>query len=233
MMPYEFKPGVSADRVSAQEGYDRWSEIYDSEDNSLIALDEQFTPPLLGDVTALQVVDLGCGTGRVSLRLAGAGAQVTAVDFSEGMVEKARSKPAWSRVRFISHDLSKPLPFPDAAFDRVVSALVLEHLSNLDLYFRECKRICRPDGCIIHSTMHPAMFLRGVSAHFTDPATGRDVAPASLPYQISDFVMAATRAGLKINHLSEHAVDEALAARSRRAEKYLHWPMLLVMRLKP
>jgi hypothetical protein len=43
--------------------------------------------------------------------------------------------------------------------------------------------------------------------------------------------MAATRAGLIVSEMSEHAVDEALAARLERARRYLGWPMLLLMRL--
>ena len=45
--------------------------------------------------------------------------------------------------------------------------------------------------------------------------------------------MAAVRAGLHLDHISEHAVDDALAARSPRAAKYLGWPMLLMMRFQP
>ena len=76
------------------------------------------------------------------------------------------------------------------------------------------------------------MMLLGLSARFVDPRTGRETRPQSHPNQISDFVMAAMRAGLTIDHLSEHAVDDALAARSPRAAKYLGWPMLLLMRLR-
>src|SRR2546430_6692337 len=49
---------------------------------------------------------------------------------------------------------------------------------------------------------------------------------ASHPHQLSDYVMAAERAGFSFDHLSEHAVDEALAGRLERARRYLGWPML-------
>src|SRR5947208_2933973 len=64
------------------------------------------------------------------------------------------------------------------------------------------------------------------------PCAWRPPAPAS-PHQIADYVMAAVKAGLDLDHLSEHAVDAALAARSPRACKYLGWPLLLLMRLAP
>jgi hypothetical protein len=50
---------------------------------------------------------------------------------------------------------------------------------------------------------------------------------------MSDYVMAATRAGLVFEQLSEHSVSEELAHRFERARKYVGWPMLLLMRLSP
>ncbi len=218
--------------VPTREGYDRWADIYDAEDNALIALEEPRVVELLGGVANLDIADLGAGTGRHAVRLAAAGARVTAVEFSEGMIEKARAKPGADRIDFIQHDLAKPLPLTDQSFDRVLSCLVLEHITNLDLFFSECRRICRPSGFILLSAMHPAMLLRGISARFTDPATGREVRPKSHPHQISDYLTAALRAGLHLDHISEHAVDDAQAARSPRAAKYLGWPMLVMMRFQ-
>ncbi|MEE9211370.1 MAG: class I SAM-dependent methyltransferase [Phycisphaeraceae bacterium] len=223
------------DALPTRAGYDRWAEIYDEEDNPLIALEEPWLERLLGDVAGLAIIDIGCGTGRHALRWAAAGASVTAVDFSDGMLAKARTKPGAQAVRFVRHDLAQRLPFDDAAFDRVTCCLVLDHIRDLDHLFGEMARICRPDGFVVVSVMHPAMMLRGVQARFTDPTTGRQMQPASAPNQISSYVTAAIGAGLRIDHISEHAVDDVLAARSPRARKYLGWPMLLLllMRLIP
>jgi malonyl-CoA O-methyltransferase len=220
-----------AEPLSTQAGYDRWADVYDEEDNPLIALEAPRTAALLGDVRGLEVVDLGCGTGRHALRMVAEGARVTAIDFSAPMTDRAAQKTGWSDVRLISHDLMRPLPLADRAFDRVLCALVLDHIAELPAFFGECGRICRPDGFIVVSVMHPAMMLRGVQAHFTDPTTGREVRPASVPNQLSDYVMGVVRAGLRIEHLGEHAVDADLASRHARAAKYLGWPMLLLMRL--
>ena len=75
------------------------------------------------------------------------------------------------------------------------------------------------------------MMLKGIQARFHDPATGAEVRPESVPNQISTYVTAAVNAGLNIAHISEHAVDEQLAAQAPRAEKYFGWPMLLMMKL--
>lgn len=217
--------------VSTQEGYDLWSEFYDSDGNPLVLLEEPRVAELLGDVRGLKVLDVGCGTGRHTVRLAQAGAQVTGMDFSAGMLAKARSKPGAELASFVEHDLAQRFGFEDRSFDRVICCLVLDHIHELRAFFGELGRVCRADGFIVCSVMHPAMMLKGVQARFHDPNTGAEVRPASAPNQISDYVMGILQAGLRIEHLSEHAVDADLAAQAPRAEKYNGWPMLLMMKL--
>ncbi len=208
--------------LPAREGYDRWAALYDQKANPLIELKQREIARLLGDVRGLAVADLGCGTGRTAVALAERGAQVTAVDFSEGMLAQARSRPGAGRVRFLVHDLEKPLPLGTDSVDRVLCSLALEHVEGLDAAFREMARICRPDGRVVIMEMHPAMLLKGVSAHFHDPKTGRDIRPKSVGHQISDFVMGAVRAGLAIEEMKEF-VDQG---------KHAGWPLLLTLRLR-
>jgi malonyl-CoA O-methyltransferase len=219
--------------VPTRAGYDRWAELYDGEDNPLVLLEERYIGSLVGDIAGLALADIGCGTGRHALRWAASGARVTAVDFSEAMLRHARAKAGADAVTFVHHDLAERLPLKSAAFDRVCCCLVLDHIAELNGFFRELRRLCRPGGCVIISVMHPAMSLRGVQARFIDPGTGRRISLASHPHQMSDYLMAAVRAGLHLEHVSEHAADAALAARSPRARKYLVCPMLLMMKLVP
>ena len=216
---------------SVQEGYNRWAEVYDGDGNPLQAIEEPRVRAAIGAVTGLRVLDLGCGTGRHALWMAARGAAVTAVDFSQGMLTEARRKPAADKVQFLVHDLHEPLPFADASFDLIVSGLVLEHLRDLGQFFAEARRVLRPHGRAIVSAMHPAMFLRGAQARFTDPVSGQKVQPGSLPHQISDFVMAALRARFRLAALGEYAPDERLAAAHPRAQKYVGWPMLVLLEL--
>jgi malonyl-CoA O-methyltransferase len=223
------------EHVSTRAGYDRWSSIYDGEDNPLVALETPVVEQLLGRVAGLSIADVGCGTGRHALVLAAGGAEVTALDFSEGMLARARQKvraAGLQRITFLQHDLLQPLPLPDAGFDRVLCCLVLDHVPEPQRLFAELGRICKLDGAVIVSVMHPALMLKGIQARFVDPETGSEIRPESCPNQISDYVMGALRAGLRIESMSEHVVDAALAARCPRAHKYLGWPMLLAMKLK-
>jgi malonyl-CoA O-methyltransferase len=193
--------------VPTRVGYDRWAEVYDDEDNPLVLLEQKLIGPLAGEVAGLTVADIGCGTGRHALRWAAAGARVTALDFSTAMLKRARAKPGAEAVTFIHHDLAEPFPLESAAFDRVFCCLVLDHIAVLDEFFRQLRRLCRPSG--------------------------HRISPAGHTHQMSDYLMAAVHAGLKLEHISEHAADAALAAHSPRAGKYLGWPMLLMMKLVP
>lgn len=215
-----------------RDGYDRWAPVYDHDGNPLPALEEPHVRRALGDVRGCRVLDLGCGTGRHTAWLAGAGAHVTAADFSEKMLERARRKVRRTDVRFVVHDLHEPLPFGDASFDGVVSGLVLEHLRDLDGFFREARRVLTLRGRAVVSAMHPAMFLRESRARFTDPQTGEVVAPGSVPHGLGDFVMATVRAGLALTDVGEYAPNAVFVRQYPRAASYEGWPMLVVLAME-
>jgi len=216
---------------SVRGGYDRWAAVYDHDGNALVGLEGPAVRSAVGEVQGLDVLDLGCGTGRHALWLAEEGAIVTAVDFSLGMLAEAHRKPGAEAIRFVVHDLHEPLPFA-ADFDRIVSGLVLEHLAELDFFFAEARRVLRPGGWAVISGMHPAMFLRGAQARFTDPESGEKIQPGSLPHTIGDFVMAAVRAGFRLSDVAEIAPDAEFAEHCPRAAKYVDWPMLVVLSLE-
>jgi len=157
------------DLLSTKAGYDRWAEIYDGDDNPLVALEEPWVDRLLGDVRGLTVADVGCGTGRHAIRLAKAGAAVHALDFSDGMLARARAKAGDLNIVFHVHELAKPLPYPDETFDRVLCGLVIDHIADLIGLFREMRRVCRPSGFVVISVMHPAMMLRGSAGPIQRP----------------------------------------------------------------
>ena len=212
-----------------REGYDRWSPIYDHDLNPLPALEEPVVRAAAGEVKGLRVLDLGCGTGRHTVWLAQGGAHVTAVDFSEGMLAQARQKLGAHAVRWLVHDLHQALPFENGEFDLIVNGLVLEHLNNFVAFFVEMRRVLKPRGRAIISTLHPAMFLRGSQARFTDPETGEVIQPGSIAHTFGEMVLAPLRAGFELADIAELSPTAEFAARFPRAEKYIGWPMLVVM----
>jgi malonyl-CoA O-methyltransferase len=232
IMPLHDRGERDYEVVPVREGYDRWSEVYDAGNNALLVVEEPVVDDLLGEISGRSVLDLGTGTGRHAIRLAAAGAQVTAVDLSPGMLAKAQAKEGAETVTWLQHDMAEPLPFVDGCIERVVCALVLEHVPELVPAFREMRRVCAPEGLGVITCMHPAMMLRGVLAHFADPVTGRDVQPRSVPHEIADFVNAAIDGGWTIDRMVERPVNEALLGHVPRMDRHLGWPLLLALRLR-
>jgi SAM-dependent methyltransferase len=64
------------------------------------------------------------------------------------------------RIRSVMADLDEPLPFPDAALDRVVSVNVAEHLANPRAHVADCYRVLRPGGLLVlaHSDWDTTLF---------------------------------------------------------------------------
>ena len=145
------------------------------------------------------------------------------------MLSKARRKEEAEAVRFVIHNHHEPLPFKQGEFDLVVSGLVLEHLTVLNEFFVKIYQVLKPSGCAVVSAMHPAMFLRDSQAQFTDPQSGEVIRPGSLSHQVSEMLMAGVNAKFYLAAVNEYAPDREFAKPYPRAEKYVGWPMLIMM----
>ncbi len=218
--------------LELESGYNLWASIYDEEQNPLITLEEPVVRGWIADPATLRVADVGCGTGRHSTWLAGAGALVDAYDCSAGMMAKAREKLAGAGVRFHEYKLPTPLPAVDDTFDVALLALVADHLEDLTTPLREIRRVVKPGGRVVVTVLHPAMNLLGVTARFTDPDSGREVRVRAFEHTFGDYVTAVLGAGLNIDEIVERNATAEIAQCVPRMEKYVGWPLLLAMCLR-
>ncbi len=103
---------------------------------------------ILGQPNA-QALDLCCGTGDMAFALqrrAGRqGAQITGVDFSHAMLERAVSKSGARNLHWIEADALQ-LPFPDNQFDLVTAAFGFRNLADYNAGLCEILRVLRPGG---------------------------------------------------------------------------------------
>lgn len=92
-------------------------------------------------------LDAACGTGAVALRAARAGADVTGLDLAPALIETARRKAVAEDldVTFEVGD-AEDLPYEDASFDVVVSAIGTMFAPDHQAVARELARVCRPGG---------------------------------------------------------------------------------------
>jgi len=98
----------------------------------------------------LKILDVGCGTGEISLLLAEMGHQITGIDLSDKMLSIARSKAKASQLsaQFVKGD-AESLKFDDESFDTVINRHLLWTLPHPDLALLEWKRILRNEGQVV------------------------------------------------------------------------------------
>lgn len=193
--------------MDVRNGYNLWSETYDTVENKTRDLDEKATQQLLSDVSFSKVLELGCGTGKNTQWLAEKATHVTAVDFSEEMIKKAKEKITADNIDFIIADIKQPLPFSDSSFNLVTCNLVLEHIQNLQPVFSEVSRVLTDTGKFFISELHPMKQYEGSKARFThNMSVGKDAKDVVLDcfvHHTSDFYNCAISNNFQCTFLDE------------------------------
>lgn len=104
---------------------------------------------LLGK-TNLRIIDIGCGTGWMSERLAPFG-HVTATDLADEVLQRARARAP--HIDFLSGDFMQ-LPFERECFDVAVSLEVLSHVADQPGFMRRVGDLLRPGGYLMLATQN-------------------------------------------------------------------------------
>lgn len=119
---------------------------------------EPFTGQFCADAVALAeitpgltLLDVATGPGAVALAAARAGAQVTAIDFSQAMVDRVAARAGDLAVRALRMD-GQALDLPDASFDRVCSVFGVPLFPDWRAGLREIARVLRPGGIAVVAT---------------------------------------------------------------------------------
>ena len=187
--------------MSIQAAYDAWSATYDDDANVTKELDARVTRETLGRLAAQCVLELGCGTGKNTAFLAERFAHVTAVDFSNGMLARARAQVAADNVAFVAADITARWPCNQASIDLATINLVLEHVADLPAIFQEAARVLRPDGHLFVCELHPFRQYLGSQARFE--RAGETTRIDAFLHHVSDYLSAANAAGFALLELRE------------------------------
>ena len=114
----------------------------------------------------MRVLDLGCGAGHASFRIAPHVGEITAYDLSPEMLEvvaKSAAERGLANLR-TERGRAEKLPFADASFDAVVSRYSAHHWGDLDAALRETARVLKPGGLAAFiDTVSPGQPLRSSS----------------------------------------------------------------------
>jgi 2-polyprenyl-3-methyl-5-hydroxy-6-metoxy-1,4-benzoquinol methylase len=130
---------------------------------------------LLAPRPGRRYLDIACGNGLTSRRLAALGAQVTAFDFSANLIELARSRPnPGSRIEYHVVDATDEaalLTLGEGQFEAALCNMALFDMAELDPLFRLLPKLLQPDGMFVFSITH----LPGKRSRFAQPASAPNI----------------------------------------------------------
>lgn len=109
------------------------------------------------ELTGLNIVDLGSGTGKNANYLASLGNTVTGIEIATNAIDmaEARANEEGVTVMYLHRSFGEPLPFPDHSIDLILDIMSSNSLNEAEraLYLTEAHRILKPGG---------HMFFRGL-----------------------------------------------------------------------
>jgi malonyl-CoA O-methyltransferase len=183
--------------------YDEWAPTYDSARNPTRDLNSAVLREQPFDPAGKSVLEIGCGTGLNTGWLAQA-EHVLAVDFSRGMLHRARIRVTNDNVRFVEGDITEPWRFVEGLFDLIVANLILEHIRDLGHIFAEAYKAAAPGGLFYIGELHPYKQMLGTQARYLREEKGEEVRVDAVRHTLSEFVNEALGAGFRLDHLGEH-----------------------------
>ncbi|OGD57146.1 hypothetical protein A2V71_01795 [Candidatus Berkelbacteria bacterium RBG_13_40_8] len=141
------------DKQKLKQCYNSWAPAYDAnaQQNPVVIKDHPIVLDLLkSDINLNSVgLDLGCGTGILTSKIAENVKEIIGLDLSKEMIAKAQSINKQSNVSFKIADISQRFDFPDNYFNFVISSLTLCHIDNLESVYKEIYRVLKKSGVFI------------------------------------------------------------------------------------
>jgi 2-polyprenyl-3-methyl-5-hydroxy-6-metoxy-1,4-benzoquinol methylase len=105
------------------------------------------------------ILDIACGNGLTSRKLAELGASVIAFDFSANLIDFARARQSSSPISYHvvdAIDENALLALGEQTFDSALCNMALFDMAELEPLFRTLPKMLKPGGCFVFSITHPA-----------------------------------------------------------------------------
>lgn len=101
-----------------------------------------------------RILDVACGSGELSIKVAERGCEVHGIDLSEYAINSAKRLAERERVSMCEFEVgsAEDLPYPDRYFDKVVCSSSLEHFKDDIKTLKEMHRVLKPNGSVVLST---------------------------------------------------------------------------------
>jgi SAM-dependent methyltransferase len=226
---------------------------------------ENFTFPafasFLPSLEGLKIIDLGCGEGTNTGRIATMGARATGVDLSQRMIELAKeSHRGDHRLDFRVASYTDLSCFRAGSFDAAISTLAFMDGNDVDRAMQEAHRIVKPGGFLAFSVLHPCTvtafraardksnlsggdeyryfdrrpFQEAWSLSTTGANDKPDLTVARFPRTLGDYLNAVANAGFVISRIDEPMPSLEACEIDPRLHTWRNYPfVLLVLATRP
>jgi 2-polyprenyl-3-methyl-5-hydroxy-6-metoxy-1,4-benzoquinol methylase len=152
----------SKENIRAREAWDMnaqfWDERMADGNDFFISLIWPSVEKLLRPLPGEKLLDIACGNGLTSRRLAEAGATVVAFDFSEEMIRAARTRPIDGQIDYRvvdATDADALRALGPSAFDGALCNMALMDMSDIRPLMNAVASLLRPGGRFVFSLLHP------------------------------------------------------------------------------
>jgi len=110
-----------------------------------------------GDLSGLDVLDVGCGEGYNTRFFARRGVRITGVDLSAKMIELAQAEESRAPlgIDYLCASMTNLIGVADGSFDAVISTMALMDAADYPAIVHELFRVLRPGGMLAYSILHP------------------------------------------------------------------------------
>ncbi|MEO6537853.1 MAG: class I SAM-dependent methyltransferase [Ferruginibacter sp.] len=149
-----------------QNAYNQWASSYNQVENITRDLELLAKKEILKSISFSNVIELGCGTGKNTHWLLQSAKSITAVDFSEKMLAKAKENIQNENVHFVQSDINEPWDFVKQKADLITCSLVLEHIRHLKPVFKKANEAIINGGYFYIGELHPFKQYSGSKARF-------------------------------------------------------------------
>jgi ubiquinone/menaquinone biosynthesis C-methylase UbiE len=187
------------------EAYNEWSENYDTVINKTRDVEAAALRKVLSSVPFINVLEIGCGTGKNTEWLITKAEKIVAVDFSEGMIAKAKEKIKNDKIKFVQADIRNEWSF-GSNFDLITCSLVLEHIQDLDFIFQQVNNSLVSQGYFYIGELHPFKQYLGTKAKFENESGLIEL--ECFTHNISEFFSTAKQYKFELIDLQEWFDDE-------------------------
>lgn len=223
--------------VSSREGYRLGAHRYDTETNPILSLERRFLEALLPHVRGLDVVDLGCGTGRwLEILKATAPRSLLGIDSSREMLWQAKRK--LKNAARLLHADGAAAPLAPVSADLVLCNIMLSYVENPAALLSNVRIALRENGSFFLTDVHPGtsaalQWRRGIHAK----AGFQEI--RTTPCSMDAIIAFCEGAGLQLCARLEPCFGEpereifAAAGKLKYFERALGHPAIYILQFRP